>query len=38
MKRLAMMLVALALLQACESMEIKGADEFGYRRTFHPAG
>jgi hypothetical protein len=37
-KRLAFVLVVLALLQACSGMEVKPPDEFGYRRTFHPAG
>jgi hypothetical protein len=30
--------VALAVLQGCSGMDVKPPDEFGYRRTFHPAG
>lgn len=37
MKRLAFALIVFAL-QACSGMEVKGPDEFGYRRTFQPAG
>ena len=40
MRRLlaALCLAALALLQGCSGVEVKGPDEFGYRRTFHPSG
>lgn len=38
MKRLALTVLAAALLQACSGMEVKPPDEFGYRRTFHPSG
>ena len=38
MKAIALIVLALALLQACSGMEVKPPDEFGYRRTFHPAG
>ena len=38
MTRLILAALLAALLQACGNIEVKGPDEFGYRRTFHPAG